>query len=362
MSEVPLADLTKKLEELTNKYAETSQALMELQQKQTQEQPTPSSSTAPGQTESQKIVVLPCERRLKKFSGQKTEGQQTVEDFVEELRAAMQAREMAKGEKLDFIKSHLEGPAKEEVRLFPKEDRENPDRLLEILLDSFGERRSLPQLLKLFYERKQRDSETLRAFSHSLRELLHHALKVDKKAVVDPDHTLRDQFANSVRDGMLRRELRKFVRKHPSISFLDVREEALRWSEEEEKPSRATYESANREVACEVEEQTECNSSTATSNPLQQVLDVLLKQQKSIEDIVKAMNSFKTVEHNRMENQHPRNQASSSRGNCYNCGTPNHIARYCRSKPVGQRPPAQDQTMDRKTQQSQSSNYRLLPQ
>lgn len=355
-----MADLSKKLEELTTKYAETSQALLELQQKQAQQQPTQSSSTASEQTESQKIVVLPRERRLKKFSGQRTEGQQSVEDFVEEIRAAMAAREMAKGEKVDFIKSHLEGPAKEEVRLFSKEDRENPDRLLEILLDAFGERRSLPQLLKLFYERKQRDSETLRAFSHSLRELLHRALKVDKKAVVDPDQTLRDQFANSVRDGMLRKELRKFVRKHPSISFLDVREEALRWSEEEEKPSRTTYESANREVACEVDEQTECNSSTATSNPFQQVLDVLLKQQKSIEDMVKAMNNLKTVEQNQRENQHPRNQTSSSRGNCYNCGKPNHIARYCRSRPVAHKPSAQDQTVDKKTEQSQSSNYRPL--
>ena len=115
----------------------------------------------------------------------------------------MAAREMAKGEKVDFTKSHLEGPSKEEVRLFPEEDRENPDSLLEILLQSFGERRSLPQLLNLFYEQKQRESETLQAFFHSLRELLHRALKVDKKAIVDPDQTFRDQFANSVRDGML---------------------------------------------------------------------------------------------------------------------------------------------------------------
>ena len=81
---------------------------------------------------------------------------------------------------------------------FPKEDRENPDGILNILLEAFGEKRSLPQLLKLFYETRERDGESLRAYSHSLRELLNQALKVNKKAVVDPDLTLRGQFANSV--------------------------------------------------------------------------------------------------------------------------------------------------------------------
>ena len=115
---------------------------------------------------------------------------------------------------------------------FPKEDRENPDGILNILLEAFGEKRSLPQLLKLFYERREQNGESLRAYSHSLRELLNRALKVNKKAVVDPDLNLRDQFANSVRDGLLRTELRKFIHEQPSTTFLDIRE-ALRCTEEE---------------------------------------------------------------------------------------------------------------------------------
>lgn len=266
--------LFKQVEDLMKKYSEAQKILEELQKSQ----PTPPASASNSKdAESQKIVVLPRERRLKKFGGRRTDGEQTVEDFVEDLKAAMSAREMSRGEKLDFVTSHLEGAAREEVQLFPKEDRENPDRILDILLEAFGEKRSLPQLLKLFYERRQRDGESLRAYSHSLRELLNRALKVDKKAVVDPDLTLRDQFANSVRDGVLRKELRKFIREHPSITFLDIREEALRWSEEEEKPWRSTHESTSREVMSDVVESKECNSSTA-STPLQQVLDVLLKQ------------------------------------------------------------------------------------
>ena len=43
------------------------------------------------------------------------DGEQTVEDFVEDLKAAMSARETVGGEKLDFITSHLEGAAREQV-------------------------------------------------------------------------------------------------------------------------------------------------------------------------------------------------------------------------------------------------------
>ena len=124
-----------------------------------------------------------------------------VEDFVDEIKAVFKAREMSPGEQADFIKSHLEGSAKEETNIYSTKDRKaDPDRLIKILLQAFGEKRSLPQLLNSFYERRQKGGETLRAFYHGLRELLGRATKVDPKAVVDQDKTLRDQFAGNVRD------------------------------------------------------------------------------------------------------------------------------------------------------------------
>ena len=187
----------------------------------------PQPTTSNGKSQKQ-IVVFPREKKIKHFNGKKTEGDQLVEDFVEELKTTFEAREMTSAEKVDFIMSHLKGPAKEEVRMYSKKERSNPDFLIEVITQAFGEKRSSSQLLKLFYEQKQRENGTLRGYSYSLNELLKSATKADPKPVPDPEKTLRDQFADNVRDPYLWKELKKFIRERQP-TFLDLMEEALHW-------------------------------------------------------------------------------------------------------------------------------------
>ena len=166
----------------------------------------------------------------------------------------------------------------------------------------------------------------MRAFYHGLRELLGRATKVDPKAVVDQDKTLRDQFAGNVRDTLLRKELKRFTREHPEITFLDVREEALRWSEEEDKPIRAAHDSSSHEVATDLcqQEQPQCLSSTA-SDTMQQIRNVLMKQQQSLEELTK---SIKLLQQGPQRYQHDGRKEQRPPGNI-TCGRPRHIARSC---------------------------------
>ncbi|CAH3189074.1 unnamed protein product [Porites evermanni] len=86
------------------------------------------------------------------------------------------------------------------MKLYPKSDLKNSDKTFDLLQESFGEKRSVPQLLKAFYDRRQREGETLRAFSQALREL---QAKIEKKSVTKSsgqDAALRDHFAENVRD------------------------------------------------------------------------------------------------------------------------------------------------------------------
>ncbi|KAK3748342.1 hypothetical protein QZH41_001950 [Actinostola sp. cb2023] len=127
----------------------------------------------------------------------------------------------------DDVVSRQEGAAKEELKVYPEEDRRDPKKVFEILGDAFGiKKRSKPQLLKAFYDRRQKDGESLREFSHALSELWTRVVKKDTKCSADSDTMLRDQFADNVRDALLRKELKRSIRVRPDISFLDIREEA----------------------------------------------------------------------------------------------------------------------------------------
>ena len=112
------------------------------------------------------------------------------------------------------------------MKLYPKTDPKDAARTFDLLQESFGEKRSVPRLLKPFYDRRQRDGETLRAFSHALRELY---ARTEKKCVTQSsgqDAVVRDHFAKNVIDPLLRKELKKLVRTHPEVCFLDISWEA----------------------------------------------------------------------------------------------------------------------------------------
>jgi len=234
---------------------------------------------------------------------------------------------MTPPEKVDFIMSHMDGPAKEEVRMYSEKERSNPNFLLDVLARAFGEKRSSSQLLKMFYVRKQKENETLRTgYSYSLNELLKRITKADPKAVPDPEKTLRDKFADNVRDPFLRKELKKFIRERQP-AFLDLREEPLRWSEEKERPQRARP-PLSQEVAADIpDESSQCSAASSVVTPMDKLLEVLLKQQKSLEELT---SSIRDLKHPRT--QIPPKEWSRQRPNivCFKCNKNGHIARNCR--------------------------------
>lgn len=95
-----------------------------------------------------------------------------------------------------------------------------------ILTDVFGERRTISQLLSEFYQSKQEEGQTLQEFSHQLMCKLDKVCKRDNKVIQDRDSTLINQFAENVKYVWLRRELKKRIRRKPSIIFNDISEEA----------------------------------------------------------------------------------------------------------------------------------------
>ena len=318
-----MEELKQKLQKLEDKHNQAYQLLKTLQAKESPGAPTPS------QPREKQLVVIPNEQKLRKSSGRHGDNVLSIEDFIDNAKSAITLRGLPLSEQANFVLSYLEGPAKEEMKL----NLTNSDQIFDLLQESFGEKRSVPQLLKAFYDRRQREGETLRAFSHALREL---QAKIEKKSVTKSsgqDAALRDHFAENVRDPLLRKELKKFIRTHPEISFLDTREEAIRWAEEDEKSC-----GPRPRVASSHETSTSTKPSSLKS-AMNEMIKTVQGQQKAIEDLAANLKKLNTVPTNRGQNaqfqpqfqqRQPRPDAGGDR--CYQCGAPGHFARNCTAR------------------------------
>ena len=80
--------------------------------------------------DSQKVVFTPKQRKLEKFSGRTDGAYSSVHEFVEEFQRVLQTRPTTTKEQVDFLISHLEGPAKEELRYRASPEKSTPQKYL----------------------------------------------------------------------------------------------------------------------------------------------------------------------------------------------------------------------------------------
>lgn len=143
---------------------------------------------------SQKVVFTPKQRKLEKFSGRTDGAYSSVYEFVEEFQQVLKTRPATTEEQVDFLISHLEGPAKDEIRYKAFPEKNTPQKILTILKDAFGERATTSELMTEFYQCKQDYSETLRDFSHKLMKKLDRVLRLDNSYVTDKDKLFKTSY------------------------------------------------------------------------------------------------------------------------------------------------------------------------
>lgn len=338
-----LEDLKLLIAQLQQQQENSQQALAAITQNKL------SSSTAP-QVISK--VVVPRDRKVKNFSGSDSDSWPNVEDFIEEIEGIFKAREMTNDVALDFILSHLENPARDEIKLYQKSDRNTAEKLFKILREAFGEKRSLPQLLKKFYDRQQQDEESIMQFSHALREYFGRVTAKCPSAANDSDKTLRDTFVDNLRDSLLRKELKRFIRCTPHTTFLDIREEAIRWSEDD--PETADHNAVVDKIKAHAPHK-QPSDSASTPSDLTTIMQALTKQQEQINELTKAMHSMTTsstsAQFSQQFQRKPRRPLI-----CYNCQAPGHISRNC------VHPPSRPQSSGYNLLQPPSAMYQPSPQ
>ncbi len=105
----------------------------------------------------------------------------------------------------------MEGEAREEIRYRSRNEREDPDQIIQVLRELYGCTKSYIALQESFFSRRQQDEETLVEFSLSLMNLLEKVKSQSPHGMPNGEIFLRDQFVEYVSDCALRRELKQFV-------------------------------------------------------------------------------------------------------------------------------------------------------
>lgn len=233
-------------------------------------------------------MYVPRERKYPRFSG--SSESPPVEEWIEEVRRCLQVRHMSIGEQAHFVYDLLDGEAKLEIKLHPAPVRSEPENIFSILTETFGCSQSYIDAQQKNVQCRQREGETLHEFSHSLMSLMEVAQRKNTTAIAKPDCVLRDQFAENVRDKMLRRELKPYIRVNPDSSFLDLRREAFHWADNGEgpRPVRArafSCDTSSRVVGAWQEEAQVVVAQP--SNELTELKDCLRRQQAQLDTILK---------------------------------------------------------------------------
>lgn len=315
---------------------------------------TPGSSELPGPSGSaglpgaapERLLYIPRERKCPMFRGNVGIG---VVEWVEEVRASMRARHLARIDQAYFIYDHLEGSAKDEIKYRPQQDREDPEKVLTILQEVYGCSLSYVALQKDFFSRKQLEGESLQDYSHALFELMKKIMRNAPQAIPNSAILLRDQFVEHVNDSDLRRALKQVVRAKPLVTLLDVRGEAVRWEREgrqlESRPRSFSVPSICATHLSRVSEQT----STSSQSEMAEIKEMLKAQQEQINQLSTHL----------LQLQNPSKWSRPSNTGpvlCRRCQQPGHFARNCDNARVPfqqQRPQAHP--MQRATAQNQQS-------
>ncbi|KAJ8017849.1 hypothetical protein HOLleu_44490 [Holothuria leucospilota] len=173
------------------------------------------------------VYLLPKEKKLKPFSGASG---CDVYSFVEDVKAAIKVRKLEGEDAANFILSHLEGSARREIKHRPESLLTEPSKILDVLQETFGERRTLSSLMRELCNRGQKDSETVPEYAFALMALADKMQNLENAP--DLQVTLKEQFRDGLLDPVLRREVKRLMIEEPDVTFLSLRDWALEMAEE----------------------------------------------------------------------------------------------------------------------------------
>jgi hypothetical protein len=165
---------------------------------------------------------------LPKFSG---EDAGEADQFILEARRILQNYKMDPGTATEWVIQALGGMARQEILGRPYEEVQTPDKILDILAETFGDRRGVSTLLSLFHSRRQGPNEGVLQYAQALQQLSGKLNRLQASTITDT--LLRDRFTEGLSLQPLRRDVRRYLRETEGVTFHMARTEAQRWMRED---------------------------------------------------------------------------------------------------------------------------------
>lgn len=264
------------------------------------------------------------DRKISKFSGE-----QDVTTWTEDVAEYIDSHFTHEHDKTSYIRQHLEGPAKVEVKFRDPTNAATSQQLLQMLKDAFSQEESTSSILQKLYSRTQGHKETIEQFCTSLMELLCQLRCLGWKTP-DQDKVLKERLAEGVSNTNLRRELKRLNTERPSLQFHELRKKAVSWLAEDPKIGSSQEQ--------EVSVAQEGVSTTA-------LLKLIQEQNKALEEMRNSLENMKSTNSTHHRNQppsyrddhldhhhgqHKQTQHQSGPMYCRYCKRNNHVLEDCR--------------------------------
>lgn len=179
--------------------------------------------------------AIPRDRKLPDFTGCVSKpGDLSIEEWVASMKSAFQVMRVPTEDRVELVKQHLKDEAKATVKFMMDGKVESVENIFTVFLDTYGDKVPIGTRLKDFYDRAQNAGETIRSYAYDLRERLNRVQRREPGRVADAEKVLKEQLVLGLKDDFLRREMKRRIKAEPDLSFVQLMQAAITWSEEEE--------------------------------------------------------------------------------------------------------------------------------
>ncbi len=244
-------------------------------------------------------VYIPRDRKLPEFSVCRSKpGELSIEEWINSIKSAFKVMKIPKDDRIEFVKQYLKDEAKMTqwkfmLKFMLNGKEKSVDEIFDALNQTYGDKLPIGSRLKEFYDRKQMPGETIRSYAYDLQEKLSIIQSRELSRVPDVDGVLKEQLVLGLTDDSLRREMKRRVKAEKDLTFIQLMQEAITWSEEEEVQVPSNLRTSTR--SCGVVHATTATESSSAPLTLESLHEAIQQIAARQEELFQMVNSKEKV-------------------------------------------------------------------